>query len=607
MSTCKGIRHDPDRKPLGGYNPILGYNPPVRILPGRPVPVPVRIVPDLPRAGRGAWSARRADTIGPYESSLSILVRILSIDACRPKAPVTNESAPNQAGNSLAGAKKRGQIPTMVICAILCSLPSVFLLLAVPPIFNNSDSYEIFLRALPILVPHSPPIYPVFVRSFAVLWGFSPPTIYAILIAQHILSIVGMLSIVSLFEGRARRIAGSVFMLAANYFCVLSQGLFSESLALSLLMLYLACGTRVMLLEGVYAARMRLRLFFSFAPNLRLRLRLNARTTWTILSLLALYLVSESRHAMLAFAVLLPVFYLLNSLVQPGERLLNLKLFLVNSLLVIFVLGGIHCTNVFLGRVLGANTDFILGRASVYRMHTLPWATMKPAEKAGLIATMQSHNVDPFVKAAIPIMIEDENPWPGSLAKLEALSPKFGGENPDKVMNQAAIAFYMTPNVYLFQDILKACDYYFSNRDHCFSKLIELGKFSINWFRTSPCHPAVVSTMPMIQNIQLKDYDRINWIVKRRVFDEICNYYLLAALALVICTVRVALGRAPRALIPLVVATGFSGVAYILLTAMVTVTLPRYVTPLHCAIWAMLAFAGLINKKEFVHADTKRD
>ncbi len=485
----------------------------------------------------------------------------------------------------------------ILICTVLAALPSIFLMLAVPPLLNNTDSFDFFLRNLPHLVPHFPPLYPLFVRSIAAFTGFSQTSIDLVITAQHVLSVAGMAAIVAWLPGTWRKIFCTFFLLAANYFNVIAHGIFSEALALALLLFYFAAACAVMTAENQMGMGKSVKIAIDAPRVIRLSIKLSYASILICAVYGLLYAMCLARHPMVAYATILPLFYLLKSIGTPGKGRKYLMRFAGHMGLALLAVGAAHCTNVFAYKLLGSKTDFILGRASAYRFSALPWKRMESGEKAELIESIKSHTDDPYAREAVQLMIDDEQPWIGAFKKLEKIvTDKHLNESADEIMNKAAIAFYKTPNKYLVQDILRDSDYYWSNRDHCFSKIIESAKLSLQWFHNYP-DPPEVAALPFVKNADVRQYDRINYICKRRLFDEICNYYLLAAAALVIAVLRTILKRTSPALIPIVIAIGLSGPIYSLLMAVVTVTLPRYNAPLNATIWTMLALACLLKTK----------
>lgn len=487
----------------------------------------------------------------------------------------------------------------MALAAALCALPSVFLLLAVPPLFNYEDSLVQFLKQLPILVPHWPPVYPLFVRSFQALTGWSAATLYEVLIAQHIIAVCCILSVVTIFQGIVRRLAAVVLLLAANYFGVLSHGIYSESLTLSFMILYLGLAARYLLGQQNPGKNSKFKMSFGWENGNRFEPEISQEKILLLGCYVTVFLLAITRYGIILIGGLMPLFCLLN-LKLGRKNKLGWWRALTQIVLLVSVAMVAQFTCTFIGRELGSKTDLPLGRSVVYRMHALPWDTMTVAGKAELISRIKNHASEPVVKAAIEVMIEDDAPWTGSIPKIEKLISEYHSDlTVDQIMNKAAFAFFATPNVYLVKDVMKDVDIYWSNKEKSLGNLIFRSVDAAKWLRISPLSPPEVSTMPFVQNINPKTYNRISKYFNAPLFDWACNYYVLSAIAFAAALWRARSGAAPRELPIFIVAALFCAFVYSVVPSAVEIFLPRYQAPLNTMVWTSLTIALLTTRRKW--------
>src|SRR6185295_17317191 len=132
----------------------------------------------------------------------------------------------------------------------ICALPSILLLAFVPPTFNMRDSATLLTTPLGFLVPHWPPLYPELLAINTGIFGYSNAAIYGVVIEQHLLAIAAGIYLTTIFSNTWRRMVMAVFFSAANYFFVLSHGLYTEALSTGLLLLFIGAGLRLALLSA---------------------------------------------------------------------------------------------------------------------------------------------------------------------------------------------------------------------------------------------------------------------------------------------------------------------------------------------------------------------
>jgi hypothetical protein len=475
---------------------------------------------------------------------------------------------------------------------LICALPSILLLAFVPPTFNMRDSATLLTTPLGFLVPHWPPLYPEMLAINTGIFGYSNAAIYAIVIEQHLLSVAAGIYLTTIFSENWKRLVMAVFFSAANYFFVLSHGLYTEALSTGLLLLFIGAGLRLALLTADQLDSPIALVTVELAqenPRKARRFQITHRGSVLFLSYLSLILMTLTRHNMFIFASLLPSIYLARFILRvkgPGfKTVVGTTSLGILSFFVVQLCNETFC------KMLGSDSSAKFGRPAVNRMHDIAWASMTPDEKAHLLGNMMKRCPDDVTRFALNVMIEDEKPWKGSYDKIQAMLPSFKSKKTtDQIMNDAAKAFFMTPNKYLLKESVNAFNLYMGADNSTFASFVEANAPSVALYRNEADVLPQFKGIPLIQQIDVSRYKEISNVINPKLFDGVCRYIPLATIAIAICIVAIAGGASSESLCA-VLALCFSAFLYASISAAITVVVPRYLAPVNAIAWLSLAVA----------------
>lgn len=490
---------------------------------------------------------------------------------------------------------------------LLCILPQLLMLAFIPPTFNQIDSATILTSQLGFLVPHWPPLYPEFISTNVHLFGLNDSAIYAIIITQQTLAAAASIYFVGAFKGTIRRSVLALFACIANYFFILSNGIYTEALSTPLFVFFLGAAARLCLLPKTSLDR----ILFIVTTELTyrngalhpLRLEINLRRISAAICFVSLILMTLSRHNMFIFACILPCFYLLKALLpQQNERFKPLIISIALGVLALFT---VNATNTLECKLIGSDPTPLYGRVGVYRLHELPWDRMPQEEKQRLINNIHRRCPDDLTRMAASIMIRDNNPWKGSYDQIQALVPLFGGKKTaDQALNDACKAFFLTPNKYLVVEVQKAVMGYMGESNCSFQGFIDSNKASIERYRNNPATQQDVLKIAMISKIDTKNYERVSSLIDPRTFDGICRYLPMALLAITLSGIGVIVKRVHRESLLFVISLSVSALVFAIISSVVTIFIPRYIVPTNVIAWLTLGIA-LISFKDSAPSELK--
>lgn len=487
---------------------------------------------------------------------------------------------------------------------LICALPSLILLVSVPPIFNEIDSATVLTSEPKFVVPHWPPLYPLMLYFVVHLLNLSDAAIYTVLIVQHIISITAAIYLTTAMKGRLPRLLMAVFACIANYFSLFSHGIFTEAFSISFLMLFLGATTRLGLAADTELDSNATKLTFTFFPNAAphsKEIAITRRTLALAVATIALFFMTASRHNMILFGALLPAMYLIRPLLRvPGKVILALATSIASAVVALLA---VHFFNDLVCELLHNESTPLYGRVAVYRVHGLPWNTMPQEERETLINAMLKRCPDGFSKQALHVMIEDNDPWMGSLKRLKEIAPHFGAKTADQAMDSASMAFFLTPNKYLTSAVLSTFKLYLGDMsgwqggpmqsffDGCHNSIADYQSGKI---KTEPSMLNINSIKSADPNV----YKRISTLINPALFDACCNYFWLGLLAIALSAASFA-RKVSQTALPYCLAIAASAFLYAILSSIVTIFIPRYVAPMNVCCWIMLAVAiiSLLNLK----------
>jgi len=511
-----------------------------------------------------------------------------------------------QASNTpIAGTPNWSEFVLRILPFLICALPSLLLLAFVPPTFNMRDSATLLTAPISFLVPHWPPLYPEFLLFNTSFFGVSEKGLYAIVIWQQILATAACIYICTVFKDNARRIVMSLLCAPANYFFVLSHGIYTEALSTAYFLFFIGAFARLALYSPVdlAASLLSIKVERPSDPPQSRSFNLSRQAVIYFVLYSALVLMTLTRHNMILFAVALPAFFALKALRPAVKTAAPSMVSRLKPLLFSLLLGACAFANVELFtevtcRLLGSDSTAKFGRPAVNRMHELPWSKIPADEMTHLLGNMQKHCSDDATKAALSIMILDNHPWKGSYDQISGLLPSLHtSKSADQLMNDAAKAFFLTPNKYLYAEIYKSFLKYMGKDTYAFASFISANATSLTMYRQEADTSPLIQKVPLIQNIDPHVYDRIGYVVNPRLFDNICQYLPMGLAALALCAVGVAFGGASLESFFFAIALCASVVVYALLSAFITVVINRYLAPVNAVAWLLLGFSVLSWRK----------
>ena len=461
--------------------------------------------------------------------------------------------------SALRQAKAQSVAPVLVAL-----LPTVLLLAFVPPAFNRIDAYVMLLQQYSRLIPHYPPLYPFFARAITGVFGLSDVAIYVIILLQHLVLVTGLVYVAFAFKGTTARVLVVTAIAWGGGLGLYSHGVFSEGLAMPLLVWLLGAAVRV-----ANAAQERPR-----------------QTLLPFYGLLFLCILT--RHNLAVFAAILPTLFVLLALCERSvfrQRIGQAAVHIAAGVCTI-VLANLCVTLVT--HVTDGNATRIFGRAVVYRMHFLPWEELTDSQRHALVEQIAMRSSDPIVQQTARIMMETPSPWLGTYQRVrEHLEAQGSQRNIDEVMNAAGRAFILTPNTMLYAQILKTLDQYF-RRHNQVPWFVGQATDAIELYRSGRV-PEPFTKLGLISSIDVTEYQRITHVIPPRVYFWSTHLYLLGAIILVALGITWSRGIMPSAFGALSVALLLSACVYAFLTAVVTTFHVRYGAPVVLMFWASLA------------------
>lgn len=447
---------------------------------------------------------------------------------------------------------------------LVALVPTLLLLVFVPPTFNRVDAYTMLLQQYKMLIPHYPPLYPFFTRTVTSVFGLSDVGIYAIVLLQHAVLVGGLVYCASAFGGTLRRVWVVIALAWGSGLGLYSHGIFSEGLAMPLLVWLLGAAVRVALPERATSLRL-------VVPYYGI-----------------LFLCILTRHNLAVFAAILPTLFILLALWERRVFRYRMRQALVHVLAGVCAIALANMFVKFVTYVTDGNVTPILGRVVVYRMHYFPWDKMTESERHALVERIATRSPDPIAQGAVRIMIEAPGPWIGSYQQVRKLLREQGSQRDvDEVMNAASRAFLFTPNVYLYAEILETLDKYFGKHNQV-PWMVDQATSAIELYRTGRI-PDDFAKLGLIDSIDIEHYQRITKVVNPPVYLWSTNCYLLAAITLVLLVFACFRGAMPVPLGALSVAVLLSASLYAFLTAAISPFHVRYGAPVILMFWAALA------------------
>jgi hypothetical protein len=463
-------------------------------------------------------------------------------------------------------ASKRHRVGSFAVAAAPPAIVSVFLFAYLPPTWNGTDSSGFLVYDPLSFIPHYSPLYPMLMAAVVHVLGASDSAVLSIQLFQHILLISGIAYLASV-ERRSSSIL--VLSTAASIGVALdlyAHGIFTEGLALPLLIFQIGAFVRI--------AR------FGWGWN-------PAMAVYHISLLLAVL----ARQNSIPFGALLPMYGLARLVAErrnagPTLRQVALGIGLVASVVVISqVLVVQYCDR------LGQPSTSTIGRQGTYRMVETGALLSEPARQQ-FIERMQNASPDPAVRFAIERMIRNPLPWRATRDEIK-VSPLLRGRDPDEVMNSAFFIFLRAYEPASLTQVMVELEGYIFPAGGKGMWMRGTGQFSY----VLPYSLDSVTTIlpddlawPRIESIA---YFKSPFIYRYQELLDNPIVQLLDAMAPgillgLLCILAVAaslMGRCRPYAIQAAVALTTAGLLYAISSALVTVTIVRYLAPLYLVLW----------------------
>ena len=217
-------------------------------------------------------------------------------------------------------------------------------------------------------------------------------------------------------------------------------------------------------------------------------------------------------------------------------------------------------------------------------------------------AQSAAHESEPEAKAgsALSLMI-NKNPET-IYGELKLIAPFFGyKKNPDQALNDAARAFYLTPNKYIWANTLEGFALCIGEDDwinwlgttggkiRSFRSFIEWSAGSSIMYKSGKNTEPGFNQIPLIAKIEPQQYDVIAHFINPAAFDALCHYPIVCLLAFSICLEKLLVHRGSKSHFALVLALSIVAVVYAVFTSLTTVIAPRSVVPMNVVAWLILA------------------
>jgi len=439
-----------------------------------------------------------------------------------------------------------------------------------------------------MLVPHWPPLYPLFLKTILTACGYSDTALYTIVGVQHLIAASGAAYICYAVRGLGARLFLAFTVVVANYFNVFTHGIYTEAVSCGLLLWLLGAAIRLGTFSALELDRMIAQIIFEipFCPTSTPK-ALTSRRLALAVTFTSLLLMTLTRYNMYIFAAVIPGIYLFQFCCEAKFRRQEFFASLGLCVLAFIVAQG---ANSAFGRIYSCDMASRFGRPAAYRLHELPWKTMSAQEREHLKGNMLRRCPDDFTKFALNTMIEDNNPWIGSHTMIDAWSSRFHTKKTaDQAMNDAALAFFLTPNKYLLAEIGNTFNSYMGEHNSTFTSAENLSEVAVMLYRKSPDIDKHMRLFPILRRTQPEDYRVITRFLRPASFDGVCRYYWLGGLTLLIGFAGFLAKRLSTGYFSLLFTFSLSIVLYAGLSAAVTEFVPRYLIPVNELVWLSIA------------------
>ncbi len=380
-----------------------------------------------------------------------------------------------------------------LLCALALSPGSIFVLTQLPPLWRDWDSIgqltsppgQFILLQFPALYPFLSRL-PLFLVSglTSLAHGtrlyvdphahvlLNDGGIYLLIVAQHLALLFAVaLFIVTVAQGRARRLVIVLLALVTPVIFLSAQLVSSEAAGVILMILLLA---------------------------LALHILREQKTDWPTLRLfgICLFLNIMTRHVSAIFAALLPLGFLC-AFLRRRDKTTSPHLWRNFSRAVTIGVLAIcfsYAATFLLCVIFREPYRSIVSRTAVYRLDEID--QLPPAERAAFIRTLQDKTDDPLIKEAIPIILEAKGYWSRSLLEIERLIEARYPPLParerrkmtDAYLTKIVGLFYSEMPPFLVENTRKsiANSFWQTTADQVSTVFLKIGVVSLQVFRESP-------------------------------------------------------------------------------------------------------------------------
>ena len=460
----------------------------------------------------------------------------------------------------------------------LALLPSLLLLLFIPPLFNYIDSFLYVNTNIAQLVPHYPPLYPLFCNAIWQTLGTAESTLFFFIGCQHLLYCASILYAAFAFASFSGRV---VFLLAMSTFLagpVTCHSVLSESLVL----------------PGIV---------FAIGAILRICRESKSLLNWIVL-FVALIMAAATRFSAISFVTVLPLFALLNSWLKDQKTSIgNNKLVAISTGLGIAVFFAATSLQTVTCRAVGQRNRNLIGRPGYTLFEDISWSAMSKREKDVYIKKLQLRTKSPIIRKAIFLCVEHEGGgWLPIQRRIKKMINKYNSHAPaaskfhmdaDYCMNEIFYILVTTIDNYTLQALKERFQKYLKRADFV-STHLEYAAVSVHFYKKSglsdPRYAAFYDKLSSINVAKAKVFLEFkkSHVVK---LNELVPPWGWALLVLVLCLAGQLFNRPlNRALL---LAMLIVAVTRLFAVSLVTLHLLRYGTPslllIHLALACCLA------------------
>lgn len=325
-----------------------------------------------------------------------------------------------------------------LLLIFLTLLPSLLLVLFVPPSWNYIDSYMFITPHSLVLVPQHQPLYLVVCQVFMKLASYNWPGVSMLIIFQHLVYLAGLLWLVYGLRAYRARILLTIFMGLNWGLLILVHGVYMEALFCGLLVGLLGFVVRVLNADEKNGVLF----WLGFAMVL-----------WALMT---------TRHIGILFAALLPGVMLGLVILNRGagyRKYLGAAGIAIAMSVIAFA--GTKALNAYVKHLYPKKHEAQYGKPGVYRIAYMQWDKMPKQERKDILEGYKLAAEGDSILIELFDMLATNDPdtlnlWIGVSQRIINRIEETGSPHTyDYYFNKATIITYQKPNRYLVWAITK--------------------------------------------------------------------------------------------------------------------------------------------------------